>query len=97
MHSDDKVIFSYVASVCYLAEHGSYNGWSMALEETLLIDGVIAQHVPNHQEERGHAVPFQTALWWSEGERKRSMVRKVQELYIISVYNVWFTFMEHYK
>lgn len=62
MHSDDKVIFSYVASVCYLAEHGSYNGWSMALEETLLIDGVIAQHVPNHQEERGHAVPFQTAL-----------------------------------
>lgn len=40
----------------YFAEHGSYDAWAVAVQEALLINGVLANQVFHHQQECGDAV-----------------------------------------
>ena len=39
----------------------------MAVQQALLIDGVIANQIPHHQQEGGNAVSLQAALWKEHG------------------------------
>ena len=51
----------------HLAQHGSYDGRAMAVQQALMIDGVMANQILHHQQEGGNAVSLQTALWKERG------------------------------
>lgn len=46
----------------YFAKDGSDNAWSMAVQQTLLIDRVMTNHVFHHQQKGSDVVSFESTL-----------------------------------
>lgn len=57
----------------YFAEHGTDDAGAVALQQTLLIDGVVTNQVFHHQQEGSNAVSLKSAFWGKNNRAKQGL------------------------